>query len=302
MGMQRLDTLSEWLSLRGVTDENSSSQALPHMKALRSLARDTGAALLLLHHSTKDGAEYRGSTAIGGGVDVVIHVSGSGDIRRFSPKGRVHADAATYRFDGLMYHLVGASTSTSTTPDPEVERKHRIWMTIDACPGCTLRKIRKTVPGDNKKTDSAIARLVSGGFVENRGTDKKSAFHTVLEHPDPRGGAARLQHGKQHGVNKGSVLDSEHNAARGQHGSSTQSSTRPPSVCAAASPSPKGREAAHPTAARRETPVETKKDYRLDTLWSGELDHDAVKARAMKKFFEADEHPLGDRGDRNVRA
>ena len=51
-------------------DENDSAADEPVRRAVTLLARRTGAAVLLLHHAGKAGLEYRGSTAIGGAVEL----------------------------------------------------------------------------------------------------------------------------------------------------------------------------------------------------------------------------------------
>ncbi len=62
-----LDALADFL--RG--DENSVRDVLPGLRALRSIADDTKAAVVLIHHSGKNG-RYRGSSSIKGAVDLML--------------------------------------------------------------------------------------------------------------------------------------------------------------------------------------------------------------------------------------
>lgn len=67
-----VDTLAELVSPM-ITSENDSA---PMIKALRQyigVVRDANAACVLIHHSNKGGTDYRGSQAIGGIVDAVVH-------------------------------------------------------------------------------------------------------------------------------------------------------------------------------------------------------------------------------------
>ncbi len=54
-------------------DENSVKDVLPAVKAMKNIADKTGASFLVIHHANKSG-KYRGSTAIKGGVDLMLEV------------------------------------------------------------------------------------------------------------------------------------------------------------------------------------------------------------------------------------
>jgi len=56
-----LDPIAE---LWGDIDENAASETSPVLKALRAIARETGAAIVVAHHTNKGRVEERGSTAI----------------------------------------------------------------------------------------------------------------------------------------------------------------------------------------------------------------------------------------------
>jgi energy-coupling factor transporter ATP-binding protein EcfA2 len=68
-------------------EENDSGPAELTLRPLAKLARRFGCAILLLHHSRKSGDEYRGSTAIGGAVELGFalvreHTAANGGVRR----------------------------------------------------------------------------------------------------------------------------------------------------------------------------------------------------------------------------
>lgn len=59
-------------------DENAVSDVQPVFMALRKIAEETRAAIVVIHHTNKAGG-YRGSTAIPGGVDLMLKVESKAD-------------------------------------------------------------------------------------------------------------------------------------------------------------------------------------------------------------------------------
>lgn len=66
-----LVVLDSFRSLWPGGDENDSAAVEPVLNRLRLLAERHATAILMLHHAGKVGAEYRGSTAIGGAVQIL---------------------------------------------------------------------------------------------------------------------------------------------------------------------------------------------------------------------------------------
>jgi hypothetical protein len=64
-----LDALADFLP----GDENSVKDVLPGLRALRYIANDTKAAIVLIHHAGKSG-HYRGSSSIKGAVDLMLNI------------------------------------------------------------------------------------------------------------------------------------------------------------------------------------------------------------------------------------
>jgi len=54
-------------------DENSKKDVQPVFNKLRTIAENTGAAIVIIHHSNKQGG-YRGSSAIKGNIEAMIQV------------------------------------------------------------------------------------------------------------------------------------------------------------------------------------------------------------------------------------
>lgn len=69
--------LDSLVSLAPGLRENEASEVQPVLQGIQAIARETGAAILLLHHAGKGetGAEYRGSSAIGGVVTMAVSMT-----------------------------------------------------------------------------------------------------------------------------------------------------------------------------------------------------------------------------------
>jgi AAA domain-containing protein len=61
-------------------DENSAKDVGRAVDNADRLRRASGATVLLIHHTTKDGGSYRGSSALEGAVDVALEVTAEGDL------------------------------------------------------------------------------------------------------------------------------------------------------------------------------------------------------------------------------
>lgn len=68
-GLVVIDALADIMN----GDENSKQDTQPIFTALRKIAEETNAAIIVIHHSNKAGG-YRGSTAIKGAVDLMVQV------------------------------------------------------------------------------------------------------------------------------------------------------------------------------------------------------------------------------------
>jgi AAA domain len=75
-----VDTLSALVDALGSRPDPGSSTAwTPIMAGLTRIARDTDAAVLLLHHARRSDGAYRDSSAIGAGVDVIAEMADGDD-------------------------------------------------------------------------------------------------------------------------------------------------------------------------------------------------------------------------------
>lgn len=117
-----IDTLAELWSGRIESDRDANAVA-GFFRPYVNVARETGAAIVVLHHTTKDGAEYRGSVQLGASVDIVLTLrrpfvatdpsSRGGEIeeeeddgrRTLRGKGRGVDVNMRLHFDGALYSI-----------------------------------------------------------------------------------------------------------------------------------------------------------------------------------------------------
>jgi predicted ATP-dependent serine protease len=164
-----IDTLGMLAELHGINDASSSTAWTPLMSRLSSLARSTNAAIVVLHHATKAGGNYRDSSAIGAGVDVIIEVDQGGaddpKLRKFRIKGRWYVPEFSARFDGSTYLLTG-----------ELSVREKIVQHIQASPGATRDAVCQAIGSRRADVLSEIDALVKSGAIVDRRTGKRSSL------------------------------------------------------------------------------------------------------------------------------
>jgi hypothetical protein len=141
------------------------------MKALTRLARDSGAAVLLLHHARKSDGQYRDSSAIGAGVDYILEMQpGDEDnVRKITGRGRRAVEDCVIRLEGGRYVLAAGEASLDA----------RVLLFIEANPGCSMRALRDAVVGKAEVIQSIVRTLISSGAVQDRGTGRGMKLHAV---------------------------------------------------------------------------------------------------------------------------
>lgn len=109
-----IDTLSALVDASGARPDPGSSAAwTPIMAALNRIARETDAAVLILHHARKSDGAYRDSSAIGAGVDVIVEMADGGDaeVRALRVRGRWRVGDYSVRLVGDRYELTSGEPS-----------------------------------------------------------------------------------------------------------------------------------------------------------------------------------------------
>jgi len=161
-----VDTFAEWTSAT-IEDSNSADQVTPALREFRRLAQETGAGVVLLHHTGRSGQHYRGSGAIGAGVDLILtmtEVEGDPKLRRMKVKGRIGLESYAIRFDGTRYHL--DEEGRERTLD------ERITDYLELHPEVSLREVQREIGGKAETIARAVDRLLDTGHLVDAGTGK----------------------------------------------------------------------------------------------------------------------------------
>ena len=165
---------------RDIEDENGAAGWTKHLMPLVEMARTSRAAIVVLHHANRAQGSYRGSSAIGAAMDMILEMTESSDdatARVIKPRGRWSMPTLTLRYiagsrewllvegdaqgpDGLRAaKLVG------------VEQEMLTWLATQNVPA-TLTAIRAAVGGKASDCDYALRKLVEGRRVTHLGTRK----------------------------------------------------------------------------------------------------------------------------------
>jgi len=172
IGLVIIDALAD---IAPGADENLVKDMLPLMKKLRQLAEELGVVIVLIHHNTKSGnSAYRGSSAIAGGVALLLSVqSEEGEsLVKFeivkswdAEPGKFYAEA---KWDALddSFKLV-ATTQDISGPLTKAET---IVLTYVGDNGtATVSDIKANVTGCTPSTARhALYQLMTTGLVEKR--------------------------------------------------------------------------------------------------------------------------------------
>lgn len=139
-------------------DENAVKDVQPVLHALRAVAEKTGAAIVLIHHANKTGAQYRGSTAILGSVDYMIQVTSEDGTPRLDFTSTKTREDAPFQFAALAhwgdgsFNLSPAGMGARLT-DTLFDALHQIG------------NAGGSLAGTQVKDRNALTRLKDAGYV-----------------------------------------------------------------------------------------------------------------------------------------
>ncbi len=156
-----IDSLS-WFASLGEEQENSVGAWLPIFKKFSKLT-DAGVALVLLHHSVKysETGEYRGSTAIGANVDVILRTKKFADgsrHRSFRADSRMNI---AREFDVTLLDLKTGEFKLTQGVEEIMEEKleDQIVLYLAQHPGVSLNTLKEAVGKRKEAVREALGRL-----------------------------------------------------------------------------------------------------------------------------------------------
>lgn len=161
-------------------DENATKDVAPVLGRLKKICEETGAAIVVIHHTNKMGG-YRGSTAIGGAVDLMLSIESKPDSPNIDFQSIKTRDTESMRFAAVA-HFEGDDTPggeqfwlTESTPAEKLpvtgkgekyvllylfqngdSPKNEIENNADRCSAGTAR--------------NAIYSLAEGGYITRKDT------------------------------------------------------------------------------------------------------------------------------------
>jgi hypothetical protein len=170
-----VDTLSALVDATGTRPDPGSSTAwTPIMSALTRIARDTDAAVEILHHARRSDGAYRDSSAIGAGVDAIVEMADGpdADVRVLRVRARWRVGDYSIRLAGEP----GTQRYGLATGEPSLDA--RVLQYVEAHPGCSARAVRAGVAGRTADITAAIHRLLGAHAIENRGDETAMSLYT----------------------------------------------------------------------------------------------------------------------------
>lgn len=177
-GLVIVDTLTAFADLtpEGAPDAGNASEWTSIMMALARPCRDSGAALLVLHHARKSDGKYRDSTAIGAGVDMILemHEGKDADTRKVEAKGR-------FPVDNYSFMLVGDALQLT---DGELAIEARVLTYIINNPGEGTRKVRDGVGARASEVDEAVRVLLGSDSIHDHGTGSRHEYYSPPACPE----------------------------------------------------------------------------------------------------------------------
>jgi hypothetical protein len=140
------------------------------MLELAGLARETGTAVVLLHHASKATGRYRDSTAIGAGVDAILEMEPTTDdsaVRRIRARARWAMEPFAVRLADTGLRLEHAAPSLDA----------KLLAYVEEHPGATTRSIREDTEGRDAEVAASLDRLRRSGLVEDRGRARQHSWY-----------------------------------------------------------------------------------------------------------------------------
>lgn len=170
-----IDTLAALTAhLDSVPDAGDAGRWTAIMSRLTGLARVSDAAVVILHHGRRSDGRYRDSSAIGGGVDMILEVQERKDgSRKVTGRGRWAFDDFVYSFDGRSFSVVARSRSIEA----------QVLDYVGRTPGASQRQVEEAVTGKRQAVRETVQRLLEEGRLDDRGTSRGRELHRVAARP-----------------------------------------------------------------------------------------------------------------------
>ena len=163
------DTLGAYMDKVSGAKSVESGDAQAWLRVLMDIVElsRTHGAVLLLHHSRKSDGHYRDSSAIGGAVDIILEMFGSGsEPRVIKNMSRLTIPETRFMLEGDALRLI----------ETEAEIQERVKRFVGAHPRCSWQDLRQGVSGRAAEVQRARDVLVKNGAILNVGNPDNHAY------------------------------------------------------------------------------------------------------------------------------
>lgn len=194
-----VDTLPAYADLLEESpDPGSSREWTRVLVPLVRIARETDAAIMLLHHADKIRGQYRDSTAIGANVDVILEMHEDRDhpgVRKMDCRARWRVDPWSYRLEGEPMDPSSEPRLVIVEGGPTI--REQVIAHVHAEPGTSQRQVERAVTGRAKDVREAVQALLREGVIEDHGGPRGGRSLHSAENPHGHAtDAVRTQSGR----------------------------------------------------------------------------------------------------------
>jgi len=179
-----IDTLIRWVP---VNDANDYSQMSQITESIATVARLSGAHIMMLHHAGKAdrdaGDSVLGSTAIFGGVDTLLAMRSREGLRTLESRQRYGDDLEETVLD--LDQGTGLLMAAGTLEEVE-QRDLKAAIMAHAQDGMTRQHIIDGIEGKSTLISKALRQLATEGHLERLGAGTRADPTVYLVHQEPR--------------------------------------------------------------------------------------------------------------------
>lgn len=189
--MAVIDTLTSAIPLR---DENSNAEAATHMKGLKSLAKDTGAAVVGVRHVGKELTQTlhavhaaRGASAWQDLADVVLNLTPVEKDNTMIDL-RVVKDRVTDVSGWLKMRLVKAGGGTfkvTEAPPPPPTARDKVLSALQKLSGATRAQLEAHTGLSGTTVGDELTRLKQAGLIREAGKDGRAPVYELVPSDSP---------------------------------------------------------------------------------------------------------------------
>lgn len=160
-------------------DENTQKDMGKAVAGADRVRHETGATVLLPHHSRRADAEERGSSVLRGAADAMFEIKNDGGALTVSCTKMKDAEPPNRTF--LTLTPKGASCVIQQDVARSATPQERLIDFLTAHPGSTTTEIRSEVGGKAEAVGKLLADLTERGWIEDRGRKGKHRWYRTEE-------------------------------------------------------------------------------------------------------------------------